>query len=261
MSQLVKTPFSSKLLRRVICLWHLVFKFNKYRPALRELIAFVIDDIFKAKSRVPKTLLSSLIDVNTSVNLSVDKARDGNTTYLEQITLASLVKAQNPKNVLEIGTFDGHSTLTFALNTSKEAKITTVDLPSSIEDFSGILDKDLPYILDKQKLSKLYQRDSVSYKIRQLYADSTKSNFKDFQNDGAVFEFVFIDAGHSYDCVKNDTEKALNILSKNGVILWHDYTPNCAGVFTYLNELASTLNLLHIENTNLVIYRKDSLSN
>jgi hypothetical protein len=37
-------------------------------------------------------------------------------------------------------------------------------------------------------------------------------------------DFCFIDAGHSYECAKNDTEKALSVLKDDGVLLWHDAT-------------------------------------
>jgi hypothetical protein len=37
-------------------------------------------------------------------------------------------------------------------------------------------------------------------------------------------DFCFIDAGHSYECVKNDTEKAFSVLNHGGVVLWHDAT-------------------------------------
>ena len=43
-------------------------------------------------------------------------------------------------------------------------------------------------------------------------------------------DLCFVDGGHSYECVKADTETALKILSPNGVILWDDYSWFVEGV-------------------------------
>ena len=33
-----------------------------------------------------------------------------------------------------------------------------------------------------------------------------------------MFDLIFIDGGHTYQVVKNDTEKALQMINKNGLI-------------------------------------------
>jgi predicted O-methyltransferase YrrM len=42
----------------------------------------------------------------------------------------------------------------------------------------------------------------------------------------APFEFIFIDAGHRYEEVLNDSRRALEVLSPNGCVVWHDYRLN-----------------------------------
>ena len=46
----------------------------------------------------------------------------------------------------------------------------------------------------------------------------TNFDFTKFTEKGPV-DFIFVDAGHTYECVKSDTLNALQILSPKGVIL------------------------------------------
>lgn len=67
--------------------------------------------------------------------------------------------------------------------------------------------------------------------------------------------FIFIDADHTYEGVKADTDKALaHINQHGGIIMWHDYfeTDGWVGVKKYLDEL--NLNITHIEGTCLAMY-------
>ena len=70
---------------------------------------------------------------------------------------------------------------------------------------------------------------------------------------------MFIDGSHSYDYVRNDTKKALEILAPGGVVLWHDFVPGWPGVMEYLDELGARLPLQRIEGTALVYLDTASL--
>ena len=54
-------------------------------------------------------------------------------------------------------------------------------------------------------------------------------------------DFAFIDAGHTYLCVRNDTEKTLSVMRPGGLVLWHDASWECDnyGVNKFLRELRS----------------------
>ena len=72
------------------------------------------------------------------------------------------------------------------------------------------------------------------------------------------FDLIFIDGGHTYSVVKNDTEKSFKMLNKNGIILWHDYVPgkeSAKNVVNYLNEISKEKNILNIRNTSLCVFR------
>jgi len=70
-------------------------------------------------------------------------------------------------------------------------------------------------------------------------------------------DFCFIDGGHTFECIKADTENALKVLSPNGVIVWDDYTWFVEGVSRYLRELSKTLPLKRIAGSQFVIYRRE----
>ena len=79
------------------------------------------------------TVESVLGDRKPEVKLRVMKYEDGMTPFQDAIALLSILVAENPTQVLEIGTYMGHTTRAMAENLP-EAIIHTVDLPP---DFSA----------------------------------------------------------------------------------------------------------------------------
>ena len=69
------------------------------------------------------------------------------------------------------------------------------------------------------------------------------------------FDFVWVDGDHSYDGVKNDTEKALAILRPGGTIMWHDFAPDSPGLVDYIAELTRELPLFWIRRTSILLHR------
>jgi predicted O-methyltransferase YrrM len=126
--------------------------------------------------------------------------------------LSALVAAKRSKNILEFGTCDGCSTWHLWANSSPDTIITTIDLPCGVKVI-GSTDAGLQGVGRRRFLPddprvRLVETDS------RLWAPDIP---------GGV-DFCFIDAGHSYECVKNDTEKAFSVLKNDGVVLWHDAT-------------------------------------
>lgn len=89
--------------------------------------------------------------------------------------------------------------------------------------------------------------------ISVIWADTARYDFRVLPR----FDLVFIDGCHTYQGVKNDTEKALECLRDNGMLIWHDFHPIekslWPGVRDYLNELASQLTLIHLFPTSLAM--------
>ncbi|NGX48398.1 MAG: hypothetical protein K1000chlam3_01789, partial [Chlamydiae bacterium] len=144
-----------------------------------------------------------------------------------------------------------------ALNAPDDAIIHTIDLPTGkMETREPVLESDLQFICDETKETRKFQDSSIKHKVRQHFGDSTAYDFSRFTENGPL-DFIFIDGGHSYECVKSDTQNALQVLNPSGCILWHDFTPHFGGVFRFLCELSQTYSLIHIGGTNLVYYTKE----
>ena len=88
-----------------------------------------------------------------------------------------IIKITNPKNILEIGTFTGLSTLTMALASNDDTSITALD---KNEETS----KTAKSFFDKANLSK---------KIN-LLINNAKKSLEDLVNSNKYFDMVFIDA-------------------------------------------------------------------
>ena len=71
---------------------------------------------------------------------------------------------------------------------------------------------------------------------------------------GGPCDMVYVDADHSYDGVKRDTELARESLSAaGGCIIWHDYHRDLPGVVRYLDELVlQNRPLVHVQGTRIV---------
>ena len=150
----------------------------------------------------------------------------GSGSAAEMAALAALVAAKVPRRILEFGTYDGFSTWHLWANSAETTEIVTIDLPcgtkvagSSDDAFQGVAGR--PFLPGGRR-------------VRLIETDS-----RQWTPDVEGVDFCFIDAGHTYECVKNDSEKALLLTNGNGLIVWHDATWQGwqYGVNTYLKEL------------------------
>jgi predicted O-methyltransferase YrrM len=153
----------------------------------------------------------------------------GSGSIADMVTLASLVALLQPRQVLEFGTCAGASTWHLWANAAPDAAITTLDLPSGAH-VAGSTDLDLQGIASRPWLPD-------DPRVRLIEVDS-----RDWAPDVRDVDFCFIDAGHSYECVKNDTEKALPLMRAGGVIVWHDasWRRDGYGVNRFLRELRAS---------------------
>jgi len=115
------------------------------------------------------------------------------------------------KRVLEIGTKHGQTAINIAKVIDDDGIVVTVD------------------INQKQDKTEIETSQYFS-KIQFIESDSKMLDFKTL---GGPFDVIFIDGDHSIEGVVSDTEKALDVLSPGGLIIWHDiWTPSVLlGVF------------------------------
>jgi len=143
-----------------------------------------------------------------------------------------------------------------ALN-APEAEIYTLDLPEQYTDaeVETLSKGDKEWVrLSRTSTGFAFLGHSAAARIHQLRGNSLAFNPPD---PLANTDLCFIDGGHSYECIKADTETALKILAPNGVIVWDDYAWFVDGVSQYLTELRHSLPLYRIAGSQLVICRRN----
>jgi hypothetical protein len=95
------------------------------------------------------------------------------------------------------------------------------------------------------------------------HIEGNSRNF-DFSGLNKKFDVIFVDGDHSYEGVKNDTEKVFPLLKDdNSIIVWHDYVSNYehidyevfAGIIDG-STAEQRKHIYHISNTYCAIYTK-----
>lgn len=201
---------------------------------------------------LPQVQLSELVGGMEVSLLAPDlDSEDGSTDPYETICLAALTRFVKPLQVFEIGTFKGQRTVLFAQHTQPASRILTLDLdPATLQELPHRPEEgDLKYICKPaigEYIARFPQRDRVT----QLVGNSMTFDFSPYFGQ---CDFIFVDAAHSYEYVKSDSQQAFKMLKPGGVILWHDYRPGCPGVVRALHEVSHTHLLFHLRGTALVV--------
>ena len=112
-----------------------------------------------------------------------------------------LIKIGNYKNILELGTFMGYSTLAMALALDKEGKIFTVD-------------KDLK---TTNHAKKFWDKAKVTNQVTMINSDAITA-LQNFIKQKLLFDFIFIDADKSG--YKTYFDNCLDLISDNGLIVF-----------------------------------------
>jgi len=151
-----------------------------------------------------------------------------------------------------------------ASNSSKNTKIYTLDLPIDYnlssdykKELSSYSYDDLMVVeLSKKSFNeRVFKETAYDKKIVELTGNSLNYDFSPYFGK---IDFIFIDGSHALKYVKSDTDNALKMLSKNGVIIWHDYDYIFhKDIFHYLNDLAKTYTIYSIAYTRIAIYGHD----
>ena len=166
----------------------------------------------------------------------------GMTSDYEAWILSCLAKTS--KNIFEFGTCSGKTTALFALNSPAESRIYSVTLnPADLSSLSLEKNQDVKVALNNAKKESIYDQFiftnmSIKNKINIIFEDSTRINVDEFEN---LMDLIFIDGGHNYSCVKNDSEKSFKMIKDEGYIFWHDYNvlkKSCKDVVKYIHEIS-----------------------
>ena len=181
----------------------------------------------------------------------------GMTSDYEAWIISTLSKIS--KNIFEFGTCSGKTTYLMGLNSPEDAKIISLTLnPNDVNEVKkNDVDNKISYrnIINESIYDKfMFSETTIEKKIQVIFQNSIDFDHNIFKNK---MDLIFIDGGHTYSIVKNDTEKSFDMLKTNGIILWHDYVPgkkSAMDVVKYLNNLAKTKKIYKIKNTSLCFY-------
>jgi len=154
------------------------------------------------------------------------------------LCLLQLAQALRPKRLLEVGTYRAKTTYAFHRN-----------LPGTEIVSYDIMRVDSPY------RSYLESHSDISLRIEDF------SRSEDLRNE-APFDFIFIDAGHRYKEVLDDSAKCFEVLSPHGCIVWHDYRINeflnpGLEVPEALGEISQRFPIYSIPGTTCAIYSQN----
>jgi len=188
-----------------------------------------------AMDQIPVIKLGDILgDRRPVIKQVVMRSEDGMMPNDQVMAILSLLVAEAPSEVLEIGTFMGYTTRQMAENL-ETAIIHTVDLP---EDFALDQDphKDIPkddmHLMTRRVVGREYKGQPCASRIKQHFTDTA---VWDFRQAGSP-SFFFIDGSHTYEYCKNDSEKCFELCGGRGVFLWHDCDDAHPGVINFVME-------------------------
>ncbi len=174
---------------------------------------------------------------NDDLIINAGSWQDGCTAPLERFILAQLVRHFKPRTIVEVGTYRGVTTRLLLDNIPSGSRIYTIDLPLET-DAGGLQAVSDERLITHRVVGADYLQHPNRAAVTQILGDTFDPlTWKQVPDN---VEFAFIDASHSYEAVRNDTEKLWPKLSKGAVILWHDYTETVSperGVGRYIREL------------------------
>ena len=190
---------------------------------------------------LPVVTVGDLAPAATEFRISRPSDWHGSMTITEISSLCHLVAARHPRKVLEIGSYKGLTTLNMAMN-APWAEIHTLDLPPQFDPARTKFAHHDADIISTRGFCH-YEGRPEAARIRQHFGDTATFDYAEI---GQGVDFCLVDAAHSYEYVRNDTAKALPLMTDDSLLLWHDYGRNdflaesedAWGVSRFLHEIA-----------------------
>jgi hypothetical protein len=208
-------------------------------------------EVFQELDKIPVRNLGDILgEAKCEIKIRTMKYEDGMMPYRDALGLLSILVLEKPSEVLEIGTFMGHTTRAMAENL-ESARIHTIDLPLGYpiqEDTQGHLPKDDFHLISRRVVGREFKNSIFESRIRQHFGDSATMDFSEMGQPS----FFFIDGSHTYEYCKSDSEKCLALCPKGGTFLWHDCNGTHPGVVKFINEWRSLgRDVIRIADTDL----------
>lgn len=164
----------------------------------------------------------------------------GKVNQAELLYVDAVAKFLKAKNIFEFGTYMGRTTY-HLVGATPETRVTTLDLPPE----GG--SKTWP------NLGNVYKGTEREARITQILCDSHKFDPTPYAKQ---MDFIYVDGDHSYEGVKNDTLKAMEMLAPGGTMMWHDYGPSSdLGLTRFFVEFTREKPVFRLKKSSLLVYR------
>ena len=184
---------------------------------------------------IPEVSLGHILgDRRPTIRLIVRRYENGIPPSEHAMALLSVLVAEVPSEVLEIGKYMGHTTRQMAENLGT-AIIHTVDLPQSFSverDPEQNFPKEDVDLIARRVVGREFNGHPCASRIKQHFADTASWDF----HEARSADVFFIDGTHTYEYCKNDSEKRFELCGGRGMFLWHDCNETHPGAVRFISE-------------------------
>lgn len=159
---------------------------------------------------------------------------------LDAEVLSCIAANVPPGNMLDIGTYKGHSAARMAVN-SPQSYVFTVNIHPDELQQGGTLVTGVPPIND----IGIFYREHNLQNVTQIFA-----NTRTWQVPAEINELslVYIDGCHDREYVYSDTKLIIDRVQSGGFILWHDCSPLYRKNYPWIHQVMLALEQLISEN-------------
>lgn len=205
------------------------------RPRVEEALSSLDKNRMKLPSLQPHLLFQDFGD--QPVTIVEMPMGPWSSPIADTVMLAKLARCAMPKRILEVGSYRGYTAKMLARNTCQETRIVAFDMDP--------------------KHGEAYRGSEFETKIERRVGAVSPTAFP--KDEMGSYDFIFLDADHTYDAVKHDTEILLPLLSDDGFFIWHDYAnwgrfSRKNGVPEFLAELANRIPVASVAGSWLAIH-------
>jgi predicted O-methyltransferase YrrM len=146
----------------------------------------------------------------------------------------SLIKMTKAKNVMEIGVFEGYTSVKMVEALPKDGKFTGIDINDYLKNDLTSIGPEIDFILGE------------SIKVMQ--------GMKPKQ-----FDFIFVDGDHSYENIVPEFKQVAKLITEGGIIVYHDTIgiPDVKRLMEYISKLGyNVLTFKTSDNRGLSLVQK-----
>lgn len=131
--------------------------------------------------------------------------------------ILTILSGSDKNTILEIGSFEGVSSVFFAENLLNHSESTL----TCVDPFLTIDNNDHIDLLENVEKNFDYNTSICKNSSKIIVKKTTSDNF--FQTNTRNFNFIYIDGSHECDIIRRDMENAFNVLESGGIMWMDDY--------------------------------------